>query len=160
MKSNHKRLNYVDLLLAIAIIIILTIFISTFFGNTSKVDFTAKETITVTMRIKDIPIKHAGLIKNGDDVFFSENEEAFGIVKYVSYDDETVEFLDKLTNTSTIYRAPDKKTALVLVEAEAEFTDGNYFINSKKIEKSDTAELFVPAYSFTATVVNIDNNKD
>lgn len=160
MKSNHRILNYVDLLLAITAIIILTVFIAIFFKGHTQVDFTAKETITLTLRIKEIPIRHSGLIKNGENIYLTSSEKSFGIVKYISYDNETVEFIDKQTNASTIYKAPDKMTALLLVEATAEQVDGEYYISDTVVKKSDHIDLHSPSFAFTATVVNIENNKE
>ena len=156
MKPNYKRLNFVDLLLILLTLSVISIFMIIYFNNSSKVDLIAKETVTLTLRVRNIPIKHASNIKNGDNVYLTTSEEHIGTVKYVSYDNETVEFLDKLTNTSTIYKSPDKKTALVLVDVKADLIDGDYYVGDQKLLKGNMLEAFVPLYSFSSTIVNID----
>lgn len=160
MKNNNRKLNYVDVLIAVVSVIVLVIFASEIFKNNSRFDFTPKEPITLTLKVKNIPLKHSGLLKNGDSVFFTENDEILGKIKYISYDHEMVEFIDKLTNASSIYKSPDKNTALMLVEANAEIKEDGYYISGVKVNKSDEVNAFVPAYSFDATVVNIENNKE
>lgn len=160
MKSNQRRFNFVDLLLTVTAIIIISIFFTVFFKNSSQIDFTEKESVTVTLRVKDIPAKHSGIIKNADIICFSSDDEQLGSVKYINYDEETVEFLDKLTNTSAIYRAPDKRTALLLVDAMAENAGDMYTIAGKTLSKGDIIELYTPAFSFSATVVNVENDKE
>ncbi len=158
MKTNNRKINFVDVLLTVTLVIVLAVFVSVFFKNNSQIDFSKKEPITLTMRIKNIPIKHSGLIKSGDNVYFSENEKDLGKIKYVGYDSETVEFLDKLTNTSTTYKSPDKNTALILIEAQAELIDDDYVISGQTVRKSETVSAFVSTYAFDATIINIENN--
>ena len=146
--KNNRKFNYVDFLIAVVSAFVLVIFLSEIFSNTSRIDFSPKETITLTLRIKDIPLKHSGLIKNGDNVFFADDGEALGKIKYISYDDETMEFLDKLTNASSIYKSPDKKTALMLVEISAEPRDDGYYISGVKVGKGDEIRAFVPCFRF------------
>lgn len=160
MNNSRKRLNYVDLLLALVALVLLSIFITINFKDSAQVDFSQKETVTLTLRVKNIPIKHSGLIKNRDTVYFSNSEESAGIIKYVSYDSETVEFLDKLTNTATTYKSPDKKTALILIESKADYINDEYLISGRKISVGDSLELYVPEFSFEATVINLENNKE
>ena len=160
MKTGNRRINYVDLLMAVVLISILVIFVSEIFRDSSRVDFTTKETVTLTLRVKDIPLKHSGLIRNGDTMYFADDEKELGKIKYVSYDSEKVEFLDKLTNASSIYNSPDRKTVLMLVDASAEKRQDGYYVSGKKISESNEIYAFVPAFSFTATVVNIENDKE
>ena len=157
MNNKSTRVNYVDIILLFVAVIIVAMFMFLNFDGNSQIDFSQKETVTLTLRIRNIPLKHSHLIKNGDMTYFASDEELLGKVKYVSYDDETVEFLDKLTNTSTIYKTPDKCTALLLLECEGTEADGVLSIGSRNIQQGDLVEAFVSNYSFSATVLKVEN---
>ena len=158
MKSHNRKINFIDILLVVIILTVLAVFLKIFFEASTQIDVSQKEAVTVTLRIKDIPVKHSDLIKNGDTVFLFDSEKDFGTVKYVNYNSESVEFLDKLTNTSTIYKSPDKSTALLLIEAFAEAEKESFVISGITINKSDVISLFTPYYSFDATVINVERN--
>ena len=160
MNNKNRKFNFVDVCLLLIALCVITVFLSMLFSGASKIDFTPKETITLTMRVRNIPIKHSSYIANGNEIYFADDESLLGTVKYASYDFETVEFTDKLTNTSTTYKAPDKKAALLLIEAKAEIKDGNFYVAGRKLEKADTVNLFVPSYSFTATIINIESGRE
>ncbi len=157
--SSKSRINYVDVILLAIAVVIVAVFAIANFGESSQVDFTRKDTVTLTLRIRNIPLKHSQLIKNGETAYFACDEQILGKIKYVNYDDETVEFLDKFTNTSTVYRTPDKCTALLLVECEAVLTDGVFTVSGRELQQGGSIEAFVPGYSFTATVIKIENNE-
>jgi len=157
--NNKPRINYVDIILFITAAVIIVIFSFISFDGSSQIDFTQKDTVTLTLRIRNIPLKHTQLIKNGDTACFTSDEQTLGKIKYVNYDDETVEFLDKFTNTSTVYKTPDKCTALLLVECEAVFENGVFTVSNKELKQGDSIEAFVPDYSFTATVIKIENDE-
>ncbi|MBQ7398942.1 MAG: DUF4330 family protein [Clostridia bacterium] len=160
MKNSHRGLNYVDILLLAASALVFAILISVFFKNSSQIDFSPKETITLTLKVKDVPIEHSKLIKADNTLYYADTERVFGKVKYASYSEETVEFVDKLTNTSAIYKSPDKQTALLLVEASAELIGKDFYVSDCKLAVGDAVELFAPAYSFSATVVKIESDKE
>lgn len=159
MNNKSARINYVDIILFVLAAIIVAIFVFINFNGNSLLDFSQKDSVTLTLRVRDIPLKHSHLIKTGDTAYFSLDEQTLGKVKYVSYDAETVEFLDKLTNTSTIYKTPDKCTALLLVECEAVESDGAYMISDRKLSQGDIVDAFVSGYSFSATVIKIENDE-
>lgn len=159
MNNKFWRINYIDVIIfVLAICIVSVLFIMNFQGK-SQIDFSQKESITLTLRVRDIPLKHSHLIKNGDTVYFSDNEDVFGEIKFVSYDNDTIEFLDKLTNTSKIFKTPDKCSALLLLECDAKNSDGIYSVNGRRIELGDTIETFTPEFSFTSTILKIESNE-
>ncbi len=156
---SKSRINFVDIILFAIAFAIVTVFVLANFGDSAQIDFTQKDTVTLTLRIRNIPLKHSQLIENGDTAYFASDEQTLGKIKYVNYDVETVEFLDKFTNTSTVYKTPDKCTALLLVECEAVSAGGVFTVSGKELQQGSNIEAFVPGYSFTATIIKIENNE-
>lgn len=155
---NRKRalISLVDIILVLIIIVFTVILSSLSFTESSRVDFSQKTPLTVTLRIKEIPRKHDSLIKANDSVCYSENISPFGKIKYVSYTNSSVEFLDKLTNTSAIYKSPDKLDVLFSIECEAIINEYENIIGGKAVKVGDSLNLSTPDYSFCATVINIE----
>lgn len=161
MKNKLWIINFVDIIILAVLVLAAIVLSNFFFADSAKIDFVPKQAVSLTLRVNDIPLKHDGLIRNGDTVYLENRNDGFGKIKRIDYSKATVEFTDKLTNTATTYKSPDKLNALILVECEALVTDdGNIFINDLPVQRGDMLQLCSPDYAFEATVINSVINKD
>lgn len=159
MIRKHSLINLIDIVLVLILIATVIVFSYLSFNGSERFDFAQKENLTLTMRVKDIPRKYEGLIKINDNVFCDALAEAFGKVKAVSYTNSSVEFLDKVTNTSSIYKSPDKLDVLMTVECEAHVENNAYVIGNVNVAIGDVLNISTPSFTFSATIIKIETNE-
>ena len=157
--KKHTLFSFVDIILA-ALIFVFTATIATYnFKNNERFDFTVKESITLSLRVKEMPKKYEENVKLKDSVYLGDDTESIGKIKYVSFSNSSVEFLDKLTNTSAIYKSPDKVDMIISVDCEAVFQEGTFVINDTNVSAGDIIDVSTTGYSFKATVIKIEKNE-
>lgn len=160
MKKKYTLVNVVDVLLLLVLLVFVVITFYVNFGNGTRVDISQKEKLVVTLRVNQIPRKHEGKINSKDIVNFGSGMEKFGKVKAVNYVASSVEFIDKLTNTSSIYKSPDKTDVILSVECDASVDDDAYMINDENVSLGNVLSLSTPDYSFQATIIKIEKNEE
>ena len=159
MKKKHTIFSFVDILLVVFIFTLTATLATYSFRNNERFDFATKESITITFRAKEMPKKYEDNIKIKDSLYFNDSSDSFGRIKYINFSNSSVEFLDKLTNTSSIYKSPDKIDMILSADCEAVITDGVYLVNDVTINTGDVVELSAPNYSFSATIIKIEKNE-
>lgn len=159
MIRKHSLISLIDIILVLILILTVVVFSYLSFIGSERFDFTQKENLTLTMRVKDIPRKYEGLIKINDNVFCDALTDAFGKVKAVSYTNSSVEYLDKVTNTSSIYKSPDKLNILMTVECEAHVDSNTYVIGDVNVAVGDVLNISTPSFTFSATIIKIETNE-
>ena len=159
MKNKHTLFSFVDILLILFLFIVCAVFAAHNFNNNERFYFTPEYNISVTLRVKEMPKKYEDIIVIKDNLYLENKNESIGKIKYISFTNSSVEFLDKLTNTSAIYKSPDKIDMLISVDCNAVFADEKYYIDDIIFEAGETISISIPKYSFDATIIKIEKNE-
>ena len=155
MNTKKYRLNPIDIVVAFLLLIIVAVFGFVSFKDASIIDFSQKETFYVTVVVPNIHVKHSGLIKSGQSIYFAESDDGFGVIKNIRFEKTSYEYINKANNTSTTYKLPDMETATILIECQGEYFEGGLYVSDIPVETGAELSLYTPNMTFESKVINI-----
>lgn len=139
MKSKVK-INIIDIILVLLAIALIFALFANFLAGKSKVDFSKKSNVEVTVKVNKIPSYHSDLIQNNNKVYLSEDNSLFGIVKSVNY-------TKSVKSDNGIYFYPDLVDAKIQIECNADIDENTIILDNSSYKVGDSIDFYVNGYS-------------
>jgi hypothetical protein len=146
-KKRRLRINYIDVILILVILIAAGILAFMFLANNSVIISSKKVYIEYEVSIPGIMSEFRGNVNVGDNVVDSVKLMPIGVVVDVKYDD-TVNIVDNRETGELMYvNYPDHVDMTVRIRAEASLESGLYIIDGYHISVGTLVSMRVPNFT-------------
>ena len=160
MEKTKKKLrfNIVDLIIIILVIAAVTAGVCIFLG--SKLGFgkdgNEKKKISYVLQLSELRDIYVDNIQNGDDAYDADTDKYLGKVVSVSSEATTRIGTDKSTGNMVVSEIEGRVDLFVTLENEAEYYDGQYFIDGIPVVVGGVVTFACPELLAPANFISVE----
>lgn len=139
--ENKKRINIIDLIALIVLVLVIAFGIYKVTDIKSIVKSPVKAKIVYTVEVANADAEILDYVKQGDLVFEDDSLKSLGTVLDVTHRPYRVQTEDKVNKKILMEEIPGKIAADIKIEADADKTNGNLSVDSINILVGKTIDL-------------------